>query len=156
MENCRNDEKSSCCAVQEIGNEEEMRNHKKIIRFDGCILAIQSFFGSLDQRERPRSTSRPKIVIINGPEHDSAQRLFIDEMRLFSDDAFVIESDPKFITMRIGTHDTRVRSFNLPAVLLFYGLTDFIVGQIPILFGALASGSGTVSGTSDFVRIRID
>ena len=57
--------------------------------------------------------------------------------------------------MRVGAHLARVRELDFPVVAL-NALTDLVVGQVAVLFGAVALGSRAVGWAAYFVSVGVD
>ena len=49
-----------------------------VLRFEGCLLAVQSLLGRLDQREGTDRAGGPEVVVVDGPEHDTTKALKVN------------------------------------------------------------------------------
>ena len=65
-----------------------------ILRLERCLHAVHGLLGRLDDGVGRLAAGPPEVVVINRPEHDSAQALVRHIERLLHGNVHVVEADP--------------------------------------------------------------
>ena len=81
-----------------------LARHVDHSRLEGAFLAVERLLGGLDEGERPLAARTPEVVVIDGPEHDSAHALLHDVVRLLPNHVLVVVADPEAALVSVGTH----------------------------------------------------